>query len=139
MNTILKFARKGEPDIPSRFNGLEDNLAQRTQFPAMTLDNYLETRHFEGGSTCNYVSLVTLLDVHRVKHWAANLVFKRLEDGAIGDCVLVWSFLLEGNFWRNCRNVVGFILYIYTYLGGLAYFIYIFIHICMYVYVYVYL
>ena len=108
MNTILKFARKGEPHIPSKFNGLEDNLAQRTQFPAMTLDNYLETRHFAGGSTCNYVSLVTLLDVHWVKHWAANLVFRRLEDGAIGDCVLDWSFLLEGKFLEELPERGGF-------------------------------
>uniref|UniRef100_A0A7S2JV54 Uncharacterized protein n=1 Tax=Leptocylindrus danicus TaxID=163516 RepID=A0A7S2JV54_9STRA len=97
MNTILKFTRRGEPEIPSSSNnGPGANLYERTAFPGMTLNNYLETKHYGGGDTCNHVSLVTMLDANLVKHWAAKLVFQRLEDGAIEDCVLDWSYVLEG-------------------------------------------
>ena len=88
MNAVLSWSRRGEPDIPFAAKG------QRTGFPGMTMSNYTAVKHFQGN---NWLSHTCYLNPKLMKNWAAKILFERLEDGAIKNCILDFSYVLEGN------------------------------------------
>ena len=88
MNAVLSWSRRGEPDIPFAAKG------ERTGFPGMTMSNYTAVKHFQGN---NWLSHTCYLNPKLMKNWAAKILFERLEDGAIKNCILDFSYVLEGN------------------------------------------
>ena len=87
MNTVLSWKRNGEPDIPLSSSG------DRTPFPGMTMSSYTQLKHFSGP---NWNSHTCYLNADNMSNWAAKVLFQRLEDGAVKNSIIDFSYVLEG-------------------------------------------
>ena len=96
INWMLRFARRGEGEIPVVSNKL------RTPFPGMRLSSYTALRHFGGSlqKNCslpkNYVAATATLDEEALQNPIIRGMLQHLEGGVLPHCVVDVSIVFEG-------------------------------------------
>ena len=116
---FLNWTRKGEAVVPSA----EKSGAERTPFPGMTMNNYMELHHFGGSlqtdptlmSTNNYVAATAHVDSSKMRNIVFRTLYQRLEESALQSSIADFTYVLEGTEEDELpERAVGTIRYVYA-------------------------
>jgi hypothetical protein len=99
VSTLLSWTRGGDQHIPVESGG------ERTQFPGILMDNYMNMSHFGGSLNTaassdlpnNYIAATAHCDAKQMGNMVFRILYQRLEDGALPASVVDFSFVLEGH------------------------------------------
>jgi hypothetical protein len=97
LSFLLSLTRKGR-ESPMGYETTRD----RSPFPALRLMHYAKTHHFGGALQTdpsmpqNYVAVTSSYDSVHMPNTLARLLFLKLENGALKDNIMDFSFVLEG-------------------------------------------